>query len=172
MTSVTTGSFKVCLHKVATIKKTALRWLEPVFLQLHLPFTVSCTSKLIFIVKPLYNISSVGTRLRSGGNKQKRDETAKNRQAKQAECGLGRGEGGRAPSSLSLPRLSRSPILFAFPPTSEPGPRPLCITHKLIGDIHSSLLLFITCKLHQKQSGKGTLSIVAKRSLKIPEGTA
>ena len=89
--------------------------------------------------------------------------------------GLGRGEGGRAPSSLSLPRLSRSlrsPIFFAFPPTSEPGPRPLCITRKLIGDIHNSLLLFITCKLHQKQSGKGTLSIVGKRSLKIPEGTA
>ena len=92
--------------------------------------------------------------------------------------GLGRGEGGRTPSSLSLPRLScslRSPIFFAPPPphpTSEPGPRPLCITHKLTGDIHSSLLLFITCKLHQKQSGKGTLSIVAKRSLKIPEGTA
>ena len=100
--------------------------------------------------------------------------------------GLGRGEGGRTPSSLSLPRLSRSlrsPIFFFFfffffapppppPTTSEPGPRSLCITHKLTGDIHSSLLLFITCKLHQKQSGKGTLSIVAKRSLKIPEGTA
>ena len=77
-------------------------------------FWVSCTSKLIFIVKPLYNISSVGTRLRSGGNKQKRDETAKNRQAKQAEWWTRKG----APSSLSLPRLSRSlrsPIFFAFP---------------------------------------------------------
>ena len=142
-------------------------------------FWVSCTSKLIFIVKPLYNISSVGTRLRSGGNKQKRDETAKNRQAKRAEWWTG--EGGRQPNSfifippqnLSLASLAdflRSPP--APPPTSEPGPRPLFITHKLTGDIHSSLLLFITYKLHQKQSGKGTLSIVAKRSLKIPEGTA
>ena len=134
-------------------------------------FWVSCTSKLIFIVKPLYNISSVGTRLRSGGNKQKRDETAKNRQAKQAEWWTG--EGGRQPSSfifippqtLSLASLADFP---RFPPTSEPGPRPLCITHKLTGDIHSLLLLFIIWKLHQKQSGKGTPSIVAKRSLKNP----
>ena len=141
-------------------------------------FWVSCTSKLIFIVKPLYNISSVGTRLRSGGNKQKRDETAKNRQAKRAEWWTG--EGGKAaellhlyPSPDSLARFARRFSSLPPPPTtSEPGPRPLCITHKLTGDIHSSLLLFITCKLHQKQSGKGTLSIVAKRSLKIPEGTA
>ena len=138
-------------------------------------FWVSCTSKLIFIVKPLYNISSVETRLRSGGNKQKRDETAKNRQAKQAEWWTG--EGGRQPSSfifiplqtLSLASLADFP---RFPPTSEPGPRPLktslCITHKQTGDIHSLLLLVITWKLHQKQSGKGTPSIVAKRSLKNP----
>ena len=38
-----------------------------------------------------------------------------------------------------------------------------------LGGIHSSLLLFITCKLHQKQSGKRTPSIVVKRSLKIPD---
>ena len=142
-------------------------------------FWVSCTSKLIFIVKPLYNISSVGTRLRSGRNKQKRDETAKNRQAKRAEWWTG--EGGRRPNSFifippqNLLLASLADFLRSTPPpppTSEPGPRTLCITHKLTGDIHSSLLLFITCKLHQKQSGKGTLSIVAKRSLKIPEGTA
>ena len=142
-------------------------------------FWVSCTSKLIFIVKPLYNISSVGTRLRSGRNKQKRDETAKNRQAKRAEWWTG--EGGRRPNSFifippqTLLLASLADFLRSPPPphpTSEPGPRPLCITHKLTGDIHSSLLLFITCKLHQKQSGKGTLSIVAKRSLKIPEGAA
>ena len=128
-------------------------------------FWVSCTSKLIFIVKPLYNISSVGTRLRSGRNKQKRDETRKNRQAKQAEWWTG--EGGRQPSSfIFIPPQTLSLASLAdflrFPPTSEPGPRPLCITHKLTGDIHSLLLLFISCKLHQKQSGKGPRALLQK----------
>ena len=85
--------------------------------------------------------------------------------------GLGRELLHLYPSPDSLARFARR-FSSLSPPTSEPGPRPLCITHKLIGDIHSSLLLFITCKLHQKQSGKGTLSIVGKRSLKIPERTA